>query len=259
MILFGHGRTPLHRFVHATARQAVRLRWALQDRRLTAEQRRGVLGPAHRRWQAPTDHRRHWSAYDWSGLGDEWNASPEWKRALVEDVLAKWIPEGAVVLEIGPGAGRWSAPLRERASRLVLVDVSERPLELCRERFDGDACIRYILSSGSDLPGVENDSVDAVWSFDVFVHLAPPDQAAYLEEIARVLVPDGRAVIHHSDGRNRGQLSSRSGWRAPMSRGLFAALAAQHGLQMECQFDSWGPDGRFDLSAYADAISVCKR
>jgi hypothetical protein len=44
-----------------------------------------------------------------------------------------------------------------------------------------------------------------------------------------------------------------------MSRHLFAALAAEHGLQVECQFDSWGPDGRYDLSAYGDAITVCKR
>jgi ubiquinone/menaquinone biosynthesis C-methylase UbiE len=139
------------------------------------------------------------------------------------------------------------------------VDVSEGPLELCRERFAGDERIRCVLSSGSDLPGVEDGSIDAVWSFDVFVHVAPADQAAYLQEIARVLVPGGLAVIHHADGRNRGQLPSRAGWRSPMSRGLFAALAAERGLRVESQFDSWGPDGRFDLSAYGDAITVCKR
>ena len=219
-----------------------------------------MLGPAHRQWRPPTDnHRRYWSAYDWSGLGEEWTASPEWKHGLIEDVLVKWIPVGGAVLEIGPGAGRWSEVLASRASRLVLADVSERPLELCRERFNSDIPIRYILSSGSDLLGVEDDSIGAVWSFDVFVHVAPGDQAAYLGEIARVLAPGGTAVVHHSDGRNRGRLPSRSGWRSPMSRRLFAALAAERGLQVECQFDSWGPDGRYDLSAYGDAITVCKR
>lgn len=244
----------------STRRAVRRLGWVLEDRRLTGEQRRSVLGPAHRRWRPPTDdHSRYWSAYDWSGLGEEWTASPEWKHGLIEDVLAKWIPDGGVVLEIGPGAGRWSEVLLRRAAELVLVDVSERPLELCRGRFNGDTRIQYILSSGSDLPGVEDASIDAVWSFDVFVHVAPCDQAAYLEEIARVLTPGGIAVVHHADGRNRGQLPSRSGWRSPMSRRLFAALAVERGLQVECQFDSWGPDGRYDLSAYADAITVCKR
>ena len=74
------------------------------------------------------------------------DSSSEWKRALIDDVLVRWIPAGAVVLEIGPGAGRWSEFLLERAFRLVLVDVSERPLELCRERFNDDARIQYILS-----------------------------------------------------------------------------------------------------------------
>ena len=238
-----------------------RARWSIQDRRLTSEQRRGLLGPAHLGWRgnSPEDQRKQWSGYDWSGRGEEWNASLEWKQALVDHVLARWIPADAAALEIGPGAGRWSETLALRASRLVLVDVSERPLQLCRERFSGEERITYILSSGGDLPGIEDASIDAVWSFDVFVHVAPRDQAAYLEEIARVLTPGGVAVVHHADGRNRGQLPSRHGWRSPMSRRLFAALAAERGLQVECQLDSWGPDGSYDLSAYADAITVCRR
>ena len=238
-----------------------RARWALEDSRLTAEQRRGVLGPAHRRWRGNSadDHRRFWSGYDWSTCGEEWNASPEWKQALIDDVLDRWVPLGAAALEIGPGAGRWTEALVARASRLVLVDVSEQALELCRERFDGAANVQYVLSSGSDLPGVPNASIDAVWSFDVLVHVAPCDQAAYLGEIACVLAPGGVAVLHHADGRNRGQLPSRRGWRAPMSRRLFAALATERALKVECQLDSWGPDGRYDLSAYADTITVCRR
>lgn len=164
--------------------------------------------------------------------------SSEWKQALIEDVLARWIPAGATVLEVGPGAGRWSQPLEARASRLVLVDVSEQPLELCRERLSGHTPVQYILSSGNDLSGVDDCSIDAVWSFDVFVHIAPRDQAAYLGEIGRVLRPGGVAVVHHSDGRNRGRLPSRHGWRSPMSRDLFAALAVEHGLQVVHQFDS---------------------
>lgn len=173
-------------------------------------------------------------------------------------MLVRWIPKGAAVLEIGPGAGRWSQALAARASHLALADVSERPFELCRERFSGNTRIQYILSSGRDLPGVEDGSIDAVWSFDVFVHVAPRDQAAYLEEIARVLAPRGVAVVHHSDGLNRGQLPSSQGWRSPMSRSLFAALAVECGLRVERQLDSWGPSGRYDLSGYADAITVCR-
>jgi hypothetical protein len=78
----------------------------------TREQHRGVLGPAHRHWRGPTDsHRRYWADYNWSERGEEWNASPEWKQALIEEVLTRWIPEDKTLLEIGPGAGRWSEAL----------------------------------------------------------------------------------------------------------------------------------------------------
>jgi len=231
------------------------------DSRLEREQRKGVLGPAHRGWRgnSAADNRARWTDWDWSSHGEEWTLSPEWKQALIDEVLLARIPAGGVVLEIGPGGARWSAVLQPRARRLILVDVSDRPLALCRERLAAAENVEYVLSSGNDLPGVADSSVDAIWSFDVFVHVAPVDQAGYLSEIARVLIPGGVAVIHHADGRNLGDQLSRGGWRSPMSRHLFATLAAQRGLTAEAQIDSWGADGRYDLSAYHDAITVCRK
>ncbi len=242
-------------------RAALKMRWALEDHRLTAEQRRGVLGPAHRRWgeHSANENRSRWNGWDWSSRGEEWNASEEWKLALIDDVLKRWIGEGGPVLEIGPGGGRWTEALAPRASRLTLVDVSERPLELCRERFPDASNIAYVLSPGSALPGIGDQTIDAVWSFDVFVHIAPLDQAHYLAEISRVLAPGGVAVIHHADGRNRGMLPSRQGWRSPMSRRLFATLAGERKLSVERQLDAWGPDRRYDLAPFGDAITVLRK
>jgi SAM-dependent methyltransferase len=250
-----------HRAVRSAQRRLKAAGWRFVDWRLEREQRRGVLGSAHRRWRgnSAVDNRERWTHWDWSGGGEEWNASAAWKQALVDDVLMAWIPQDAVVLEIGPGAARWSASLQPRARRLILVDVSERSLALCRERFAAMPNVDYLLSSGNDLRGVAGASIDAIWSFDVFVHVSPLDQAAYLAEIARVLTPGGVAVIHHADGRNLGIFPSRNGWRSPMSRNLFATLAGQHGLTLETQIDSWGPDRRYDLGAYHDAITVCRK
>lgn len=253
---------PAWRSGRETARRRLgKLTAAVVDWRLQREQRRGVLGPAHRAWRGNSagDNRERWTGWDWSAGGEEWTLSSEWKQALIEEVLLARIAPGGVVLEIGPGAARWSAVLHARARRLILVDVSDRPLALCRERFAGAENVEYALSSGNDLPGVADSSVDAIWSFDVFVHVAPADQDGYLSEIARVLAPGGVAVIHHADGRNLGDQPSRGGWRAPMSRHLFATLAAQRGLAVEAQIDSWGADGRYDLSAYHDAITVCRK
>ena len=187
-------------------RAARRLGERLEDTLLEIEGARGVLGPAHRAWRdnSAEENRRQWNQWDWSLLGEEWTASEAWKQALVDEVLLPTIPAGGTVLEIGPGGGRWSVVLAPRAERLILVDVAQRPLELVRERLAGAGNVDYVLTDGSALTGVADAVVDAVWSFDVFVHVAPADQAAYLGEIARVLRPGGVAAIHHADGRNRG-------------------------------------------------------
>ena len=245
----------------ARARRAVRrASERVHDRRLEREQERGVLGPAHRGWSgnSAVENRDRWERWDWTSLGEEWSASPEWKQGLVDEVLLPNIPPGGTVLEIGPGGGRWSEVLAARADRLVLVDVAPRVLKVVRERLGDPDHVRYLRTTGSDLAGVEDASVNAIWSFDVFVHVAPVDQAGYLDEMARVLAPGGTAVIHHADGRNRGELPSRAGWRSPMSAGLFAALAEERGLRVERQLSSWS-GGRHDLGAFADVITVLRK
>ena len=231
---------------------AERLEYRLEERLLAIEGRRGTLGPAHRRHRANSvdSNREVWTGWDWSAEGEEWTESPAWKAALRDEVLLARMPRGDV-LEIGPGAGRWSETLRQHSERLVLVDVTKRTLELCRERLGPSDDVRYVLGGGSDLPGVADASIDGVWSFDVFVHIAPVDVAAYLSEIRRVLRPGGIAVIHHSGRRDR------RGWRSPMSGPLFAALARERGLLVEEQFDSWS-GGRYDVHPFDDVITVLR-
>ncbi len=100
------------------------------------------------------------------------------EASLVEEVLLPNLGDARAILEIGPGGGRWSEVLQPRAVRLVLVDVTQRALDLCRERLDGAANVEYVLSEGTAFPDVEQASIDWVWSFDVFVHIAPLDVAA---------------------------------------------------------------------------------
>lgn len=237
-------------------RGARRAAWALEDALLEAEGRLGVLGPVHRRWRgnSPADNRASWDHWDWSRLGEEWSASEEWKQGLIDDVLLRLVPVGGVVLEIGPGGGRWTRVIAPRGQRTIVADVSPVVLDLVAREVPG---VEVVRSPGAALPGVADASVDAVWSFDVFVHVAPVDQAAYLREVARVLRPGGVAAIHHADGRNHGAMPSRAGWRAPMSERLFAALARRAGLRPVEVVRSWSA-GRHDLGAFGDAITVLR-
>jgi ubiquinone/menaquinone biosynthesis C-methylase UbiE len=224
---------------------------------LAVEAGLGILGPALKSYRGHSAalNRAAWARWDWRQGGEEWTQSEEWKGSVVDDLLGPIMPEGGTILEIGPGAGRWTEFLLGRADRLILVDVTERALELCRERFGKAGQVQYVLSSGGDLPGVADRSVDGIWSFDVFVHVAPSDIASYLSEIGRVLRPGAVALIHHS-GRPRPDRSGREGWRSPMSARLFAGLARRRDLTVERQFQRWGRG--FDVAHYGDLITVLR-
>jgi SAM-dependent methyltransferase len=241
-------------------RAARRIGDRAEDTMLDIEGASGVFGPAHRAWRdnSAGENRARWNRWDWSRLGEEWTASEAWKQALVDEVLLPTVPAGGTVVEIGPGGGRWSVVLAPRSARLVLVDVAQRPLDLVAERLRDAGNVECVLTDGSAIAGVADATVDAVWSFDVFVHIAPGDQAGYLSEIARVLRPGGVAAIHHADGRNRGVAPSRAGWRAPMTAALFATLARERGLDVERVVRSFGSSGH-GLDAFGDAITVLRR
>src|SRR5260370_7183854 len=77
----------------------------------------------------------YWQGWDWSLQGEEWTPSEEWKSALVAEVMLPNLTAETTILEIGPGAGRWTEALQRIARRLILVDLSHRCIELCRRPF----------------------------------------------------------------------------------------------------------------------------
>jgi len=166
-----------------------------------------------------------WDGYDWSERGEEWTASDRWKQSVVKAVLERLL-DGGDILEIGPGAGRWSVELQKIAHRLTLFDVAASSIEQCRKRLAGSANVRYFVNDGRRLP-LQDDEIDGAWSFDVFVHVGEEETAAYLRELRRVLKGGGRAMIHHpADGGLRGQ------WRSRMSSRRFVELAEEAGTSL---------------------------
>lgn len=192
-----------------------------------------------------------WQTYDWSAQGEEWTPSEGWKQTLIDEVLLKHVLPGKTVLEIGPGAGRWSVILQSFAKKLILVDISDRCIELCRQRLAAYDNVEYHVNDGSNLSFLPSKSIDYVWSFDVFVHIEPRETASYLSEIKRVLVPGGRALVHHpvSGGMH-------GGWRSSTTQEQFNRMLAEHGLRVLAQFDSWGETNAHGVRKYHDAISV---
>jgi SAM-dependent methyltransferase len=187
-------------------------------------------------------------------LGDEWNkpqligidVSPEEVVATLDErVFAPFLGHCGVMLEIGPGGGRFTELLLGKCDHLIAADTSPTMLKVLGERF-ADPKLEGLLLDGTGLTSVPDASVDAVFSYDVFIHLQHWDIYHYLCEIHRVLRPDGKAVVHHAN------TFSDLGWTAftadvkyqlnrhklggtftVMTPELMAALAERAGLRYE--------------------------
>lgn len=221
----------------------------------------------------------------WAQDGDEWSGMADycqqpyeaWKSALVGEFLLPYI-EGVDVLEVAPGHGRFSEYIVGRARSTTLVDLSPTCLDACRQRFGDGPKVRYIRTDGSSLPGVADESVDFIWSFDSFVHMERPVIAAYLGEFARVLRPSGRFTIHHAakrawslslvpvtsrlggPGRVAQRLASQGrrygGNRGNVSREDIAELTRLCRMTVLSQRDSWGPNAQYNVDRFRDCITT---
>jgi SAM-dependent methyltransferase len=118
-------------------------------------------------------------------------ADPEpwaWERRR-ELLLAEARP-GERVLDLGCGAGRFVAALRDAGADPVGVEIAAAALERARAVAPG-ADLRLLEPDGS-LP-LEHGAVDLVWCSEVLEHVA--DGAHLLQEARRVLRPGGRILV----------------------------------------------------------------
>ncbi len=150
--------------------------------------------------------------YDWKARGEEWSApwgssAAQWFGS-VRPRIEEWLPAG-VILEIGPGFGRWTRYLQEQCDHLVLVDFNENCIEACRRRFAEKSNLSYHRNDGSSLAMVADASVDFVFSFDSLVHAPRAAIEAYLSQLGKKLKRDGVVFLHHSNlGSYAGSIGS---------------------------------------------------
>jgi ubiquinone/menaquinone biosynthesis C-methylase UbiE len=218
---------------------------ALDGKLVQIEQRRKIVEAwsiSARRFT--TAHNKTlWNTYDWSQRGEEWTRSAEWKQDILDTYLFPYIPAGKTVLEIGPGAGRWTEILQERVEKLFVLEVAEQALSLCRERFDGFPNIEFLLGDGRTIQ-VPDSSLDAIWSYDVFVHINPADAQSYFREFGRVLKPGACAVIHHPGTPVKGE-AVRPGWRSDLTDELVLRLIGENSLELVYRSDAHVNRGDF--------------
>ena len=147
------------------------------------------------------------------------------------------------VIELACGHGRHVQRYIHQAHRITLVDILQKNIDYCRERFHEDSRIHYYKNDGYDLKKLESDRYTALFTYDAMVHFEMLDVWSYLNDIFRVLKQGGRALFHHSNNTSNYKASFGTAvkGRSFMSKEAFAYLAYRAGFEiLEQQVINWG-------------------
>jgi ubiquinone/menaquinone biosynthesis C-methylase UbiE len=156
-----------------------------------------------------------------------------------------YLEPGKRVLEIGPGGGRWTIELLKfEPSTLVGVDLTQKCVDLCTERFKDVPNVEFKVNDGKSLPSVDERSIDFVWSFDVFVHMEADTIAGYFREFARVLDSGGIGVVHYPSVDRAKTDDPREGWRGDVTSERMLEIVRGAGLTvLQDYYEPWISQG----------------
>lgn len=133
-----------------------------------------------------------------SGLGGTSKATQLAFEALGERdgaYLSRFVHGGARALDLGCAIGRVARPMAPHCKELIGIDISREMLAEAKEYLAGVENVSLVLTEGSDFPGIADESVDFVYSLLCLIHVDKRSAYRYMAEIARVLVPRGKAML----------------------------------------------------------------
>jgi len=135
---------------------------------------------------------------EWDRLAQPGDGAVEF--AVTCRVIDAHLPEGARVLDIGGGPGRYSLWLAERGHRVALVDLSPTLIDIARDKVAASPVGALVddiaVADARDLARWTDGAFDAALALGPFYHLpgsADRDRAA--GELARVLRSGGLAFV----------------------------------------------------------------
>lgn len=120
-------------------------------------------------------------------FGSEEVARTDLWEVLCRDFFQRWVPADATVLDVAAGHCEFINNIR--AARKLAVDLNPDV------RFRANSDVAAFVSRSDDMTTIEPASVDRVFISNFFEHIPREVILSTLEEVRRVLRPDGKLLV----------------------------------------------------------------
>ncbi|MFD2659287.1 methyltransferase domain-containing protein [Paenibacillus thailandensis] len=116
-----------------------------------------------------------------------------WHRYLI----AQEFVTGKVVLDIACGEGYGAYQLSKQAKEVIGMDIDPKTIEIAKNSYVNQN-LRFLCGDAKKIE-IPNNSIDIIVSFETIEHMNENDQIEFLNEIKRILKPDGILLISTPD------------------------------------------------------------
>jgi hypothetical protein len=155
----------------------------------------------------------------------------------IVDAMQTWnlLGRERVALEIGCGNGRFLKALAPRLRWITGIDISPAMIAAARERCRHLSNVDVLQTSGRDLAGIGDSSIDLVLAIDSFPYLVRCGAdlvQRHFAEAARVLQPAGRMVILNYSYRQDFDLDRMEALEHAGQNGFSLTRASRHDFHL---------------------------
>ena len=134
--------------------------------------------------------KEYYNHYDEDGRLLKKNRRPEY--LLTMEYIEKYLFDGAKILEIGAGTGRYSIALADKGYDVTAVDLVKHNIDIMKKKVKAGHRIKIIEGNAIDLSFLDDETFDLVLLLGPMYHLfTDEDKHAALSEAIRVAKTGG--------------------------------------------------------------------